>query len=168
MWLRIRYAEYVGTRFTREGARSHFPIVLLNFGGATVFGAFFGASVVQESLPLALLSGGLFLLLLLFSVTGLRMLVGYWRTGRYPVMLDLWSDSEPKPWRGTDCSPVGRAVFWSEPSREAVKPSLFSRLESALWLVFLWFCVLVVWLSALALLFGLIVGEFPHGASPAG
>lgn len=167
MWLRICYAEYVGTRFTRDDVRSHVPVVLLNLGSTALFGVFLGASVVDESLPLALLSGSLFLVLLFFGVTGLRMLIGYFRTDRYPVMVDLRSDAGPQSGLESDHSPAKRVVLWSEPSREPTKRPFFDWLESRFWIAFLWIGAALIWVVVAALLYGLMVGEFPQVWVPA-
>lgn len=163
MWLRIRYAEHVGTRLTQHGFRLHLPGVFLQFGGAALFAAFLGAAVVDQDVPLVLIAGSVFLLFLLSGVTVARMLVGYLRPARYPVVLDLWSDTGAEPWQEAGGSRVKRAVLWSEPSREPAKRPLFRRIDDAFWIVILWFFSVFMWVVAAGLLYGLIVGDFPGG-----
>ena len=167
MWRRIRYAEYVGTQLTRDAFRSQLPIVLLNFGGTALFCVFFAASVVDGNATLGLFSIGIFLLLLLGAVTGLRMLIGYLRPDRYPVVLDLRSDRGPQTRHQTDGSPEKPPVLWSQPSREPARRPLFVRVESAFWIAFLWLGAVFIWVVAAALLYGLVVGEFPRTGVPA-
>lgn len=168
MWLRIRYAEHVGTRLTRHGFRLHLPGVFLQFGTSLLFGAILGAGVVDQDFPLAMIAGSLFLLFLLSGVTVLRMLVGYLRSARYPVVLDLWSDRGPQPEHEVEDSPAWRAVLWSEPSRVPAKRPLFHRIDDVVWVVLIWLLSVLVWVVAALLLHGLIVGDFPGGGGPLG
>jgi hypothetical protein len=167
MWLRLRYAEYVGTRFTRDGFRSQLPIVLLHFGLTALFGVLFAASVVDGNAALGLLSIVLFLLFLLGAITGLRMLIGYLRPDRYPVVLDLWSDAGPQAEHKSNGSSARRAVLWSEASREPARRPLFERIEGAFWIAFLWLGAVFIWVVMAALLYGLVVGDFPQSEVPA-
>ena len=168
MWLRIRYAEHVGTRLTPQGFRLHLPGVFLQFGGAALFGAFLGAGVVEKNVPLALVAATFVVLFLLSGVTVVRMLVGYRRTDRYPVVLDLWSDSGQEPWQEAGGSPASRAVLWSEPSRQPARRPLSDRTGDALWVAFIWLCSFFMWAVAVLLLYGLVVGDFPGGDASLG
>ena len=168
MWLRIRYAEHVGTRLTPRGFRLHLPGVSLQFGSAALFGAFLGAGVVGQDTPLTLIAGTLLLLFLLSGVTVVRMLVGYLRPARYPVVLDLWSDRGQEPWQEAGGSPATRAVLWSEPWREPARRPLLDRIGDAFWVAFLWLCSVSVWVVAALLFYGLFVGELPGGDASLG
>ena len=164
VWLRFRAAEHLGTRLTRFGVRTRIPLALLNFGGACLFGSFLGGSIVAVDLTGILLSGGLFLVLMLAGVMCLRMLIGYYQTDRHPIALDLWSDRGPDPSQEAHRSPAGRAVLWSEsevgPSSGTGSPSIFDRAANCIWVLVLWVLALGVWAIALAVLYGIMTGEF--------
>ena len=132
-----------------------------------LFGGFFVRSLATRDVLGSLLGGGLVLLLGFCVVNGLRLLRGYYQSERYPIVLDLWSDSGPQPWTEGESSPVKRAVLWSEPEPEPAKLPLFERVESAFMLTLFWLLAVLMWIIAVAVLYGLISGDLHQGATPA-
>ena len=172
-WLRFRYAEYVGTRLTRLEFLTKIPIFLLISGVAVILGILASYAVAEGDIPAALMFGGIGLTALLSAVTSLRMLIGYLRPDRYPVVLDLESYSGPVHWDEPPKSGFfRRTVLWSEsgpdPADVAPQAPASRRISDAIAIVVLWFLAVAVWLVDLLLLAVFVIGDLGPGGATGG